>query len=480
MKLRAITKAAVSAVTSLFGSNTGQLTRPVTGGLFGWVREPFAGAWQLGGPQIDPLGALTAYAAVYACVSRIANDVGKLCPELRVRESDGTWQLAPDNSPHWKTLRKPNHFQNRIQFYVYWIICKLLHGNAYALKVRDERTMVSRMYLLDPRRVCPMVAPNGDVYYNLGNDDLAGIPAGMMVPASEIIHDRMNCLWHPLVGISPIYACGISATQGLRIQSNSSAFFTNMSRPSGMLTAPGTIDEPTADRLKKEWDANFSGQNLGKLAVLGDGLKYEPMTIPAQMAQLIEQLKWTVEDVARAFGVPLYKINAGTVPAGAPVESLNQQYYDECLQIHIESIESCLDEGLAVPGGTRVEFDLAGLLRMDQTAHMKMLGEGVKNGVMTPNEARKERNLRPVEGGNTIYMQEQNFSLEALAKRDAKEDPFGSAAPPAPAVTPEPADDAPDDEAGAAKAMTAQFIRDLDDVVKSLPSLHEDTEAAHA
>jgi phage portal protein BeeE len=54
---------------------------------------------------------------------------------------------------------------------------------------------------------------------------------------------------------------------------------------------------------------------LGRLWVSGDGLKYEPMTIPAQEAQLIEQLKWTVEDVARCFHVPLYKIRPATADA---------------------------------------------------------------------------------------------------------------------------------------------------------------------
>jgi hypothetical protein len=89
-----------------------------------------------------------------------------------------------------------------------------------------------------------------------------------------------------------------------------------------MLTAPGTIDDVTAERLKTEWNQNFSRHNLGKLAVLGDGLKYEPMTIPAQDAQLIEQLKWTVEDVARAFSMPLYKIGAGAMPTNNNVQSL--------------------------------------------------------------------------------------------------------------------------------------------------------------
>jgi HK97 family phage portal protein len=335
---------------------------------------------------------------------------------------------------------------------------------------------VRRLYILDPRRVIPLVTPEGDVYYSLSGDDLAKIPTGMVVPASEIIHDRINCLWHPLVGISPIYACGASATQGRRIQANSAKFFENMSRPSGMLTAPGTIDEVTALRLKADFEANFGGSNIGRLAVLGDGLKYEAMTIPPEAAQLIDQLKWTVEDVARAFGMPLYKIGAGPMPTNNNVEALNQQYYDDCLQVHIEAIELCLDEGLGVPTGMGVELDLDGLLRMDKASQIEMLGNAVK-GIMMPDEARAKLNLRAVPGGNAIYMQEQNYSLAALAKRDARPDPFAKATPLAPAPSapsPAPAPAAED------KDYTLEVIADLVAAAKALPPLHEEEEAAHA
>jgi HK97 family phage portal protein len=289
-----------------------------------------------------------------------------------------------------------------------------------------------------------MVTPEGDVYYNLSTDDLAQIGSGTVVPASEVIHDRCVTLWHPLVGVSPIYACGASATQGNRIQGNSAQFFENMSRPSGMLTAPGTIDEITAARLKADWEQNYSGLNIGRLAILGDGLKYEPMTIPAQEAQLIDQLKWTVEDVARAFGMPLYKIGAGPMPTNNNVAALNQQYYSDCLQTHIEAIELCLKEGLNLPTGYGIEFDLDGLLRMDPSAQMEMLAKGTESGIFAPNESRLKLNKPPKKGGDSIYLQQQYFSLEALAKRDSQPDPFGTAKPAEPAP---PALPAPDQEA---------------------------------
>src|SRR3546814_7760541 len=107
----------------------------------------------------------------------------------------------------------------------------------------------------------------------------------------------MNCLFHPLVGVSPIYACGLAALQGQRIQRDGSRFFANGANPGGVLTAPGSIGDETAKRLKDHWDANYTGQNSGKVAVLGDGLKFEPMRMTSVDAQMVEQLKWTAEAV---------------------------------------------------------------------------------------------------------------------------------------------------------------------------------------
>ncbi len=399
------------------------------GGWFGIIRDRWTGAWQQDATPIESRGSLLAFSAVFSCVTRIASDIAKLRPRLVIEDPETRVCTETRSDPLSRVLEKPNKYQNRIKFFEQWIVSKLLWGNAYVLKVRDRRRVVIELYVLNPEYVSVLIAQNGDVYYRIGRDYLSGIQEdGIVVPASEIIHDMMVSLWHPLVGVTPIYACAQSASLGLNITKDSSRFFKNGSRPGGQLTAPDSIDDETAARLKRTFEEGFSGDNIGRLFVSGNGLKYEAMpTIPATDAQLIEQLKWTVEDVARCFHVPLFKLGIplhsgnGNSPS---LEALNQIYYSDCLQQLLESLEVCLDEGLNLPNEYYTDFDLDGLLRMDQASLNDMLGKSVKGSVRSPNEARAKLNLPPVDGGESPLAQQQDFSLAALAKRDAKPDPF--------------------------------------------------------
>jgi HK97 family phage portal protein len=285
---------------------------------------------------------------------------------------------------------------------------------------------------------------------------LAGIGTEtVIIPQSEIIHDRFNCLFHPLVGLSPIYACGLAATQGLSIQNNSANFFGNASKPGGLLIAPGRIDETNASRLKEYWDNNFTGKNAGKIAVLGDGLKYEAMAVNPTDAQLVEQLQWTAEIVCSTFHVPPYKIGLGDMPTYNNIQALNVEYYSQCLQVLIEAIELSLDEGLSTGENLGTEFDLDGLLRMDSVTQIDTLDKAVKGALMKPNEARRKLDLAPVEGGESVYLQQQNYSLAALAKRDAQDDPFGTAAPAQEPDTPDDQPEGDDMETEAQRALLA-------------------------
>lgn len=436
-----VRKAAQQTLTSVVSSQYS--------GLSSWwggpIRESYSGAWQ-NNVTIDGQTSILAFSAVFACVTGIAADVAKNRIKLD-RNEDGIWTEITANSPWLSVLRKPNHYQNRIKFIEQWIISKLLHGNAYILKERDQRGVVNRLYVLDPSRVTVLVAEDGSVWYRLKRDNLSQVndlnydDDSPTVPASEIIHDMMCCLWHPLIGVSPIYACGMSATMGNKIQANSTNLFGNLSRPGGVVKFPTAISDDIAAKFKARWESAFGGANIGRTAILDNGSSFEAIAIPAEAAQLIEQLKWTVEDVARAFHYPIWKLG-GQMPAYTKPELAMTSYYSDCLQVLIESLEVCLDEGLELPADQGTELDLDNLMRMDTDALFESNNKMVSGGWGAPNEARFRANMKDVVGGDSPMIQQQNYSLAAIAKRDAQADPFKSASTaPAPAKPPAPAKD---------------------------------------
>lgn len=447
--------------------------RPVMGNNemeHGWHRwatgriwESFTGAWQRN-IEVDCHDSLLKFSAVYACVGLIADDISKLRIKLVARDADGIWNET-ESGAFSPVLRKPNRYQSRIQFLSQWIVSKLLWGNAYILKERDQRNVVVAMYVLDPARVTPMVTPDGGVWYRLRSDTLAQVPLTnandneVMIPASEIIHDRCITLFHPLVGVSPIFACGSTATQGIRIQQNSAQFFQNSSRPGGVVLVPPNVPDKRVEEMQAYWQSAYGGANAGKTAVLIEGATFQAFSIPAVDAQLIEQLKWTVEDVARCFHVPLHKLGMGQ-PTLNNIVALNQDYYSQTLQSLIECIEVLLDEGLALPASMGTELDLENLLRMDPQTMASVNELEIRAGYLAPNEARLRVNLSPVTGGQTPYMQQQNWSLEALNERPPPS-AAGSQAAPEPDEEPEEEEEAeePDSPEAQARALAAALIK---------------------
>lgn len=405
-------------LASIF-TRKGISTVPNQGGWFPIVRESFGGAWQAD-VELTKTDML-AHGAVFGCVSLIAADVGKL-PISITQNQGGIW--LPLDTSYSLLLRKPNTYQNRAQFFNAWIVSKLLNGNTYALKVRDAAGRITGLKLLDPARVSVLVADDDSVFYQVsGGTGLQSAGDVVTIPAREVIHDRGVCLHHPLVGVSPLTAAALAAGQGLNIQKSSSKFFANGSRPGGVLTAPGTISKEVAERLRTDWETRYTGENAGKTAVLGDGLRFEAMTISAADSQLLEQLQFTDKQVCTAFGVPAWKLGIGDMPAYAGSEASQLDYYRTTIQSLLEQLELCLDEGLELPATQRTEFDTNELLRLDTATRYDSYAKAISAGWLAPNEARRREGLAPVEGGDSPLIQQQNYSLAALARRDANEVP---------------------------------------------------------
>ncbi|HZG65693.1 MAG TPA: phage portal protein, partial [Herpetosiphonaceae bacterium] len=148
---------------------------PVAQGRGGWWRifESYAGAWQQN-VEVRYDSVLSNHAD-FACRTLIASDIAKLRIKLVQKDADGIW-AETTNPAYSPVLRKPNHFQNRMQFIESWVLSKLQRGNTVALKQRDGRGVVKALYVLDWTLVTPLVADDGSVFYQLNTDNLSGLP----------------------------------------------------------------------------------------------------------------------------------------------------------------------------------------------------------------------------------------------------------------------------------------------------------------
>lgn len=388
----------------------------------GWYRifEPFAGAWQKNCEvkQCD----LVCYPTLYACIMRKSSDIGKLPFCLMQQNATNEIWTSVDNSAYSPVLRKPNNYQTAQQFREVWCISKLTQGNTYVLKRRDARGVVVALYVLDPCRVMPMVTETGQVYYQLNTDRLNTLPEGypadkLLVPASEIIHDRAVCIHHPLIGVPPLCAAYWPTVKNLKILQSSAQFFNNNSQPGGILTAPAGMSDTDAQLVRDYWQTAYTGDNAGKVAVIGADMKFTSFAMKGADSQLVEQMQYSDRQICQPFGIPPYIVGVGEIPAGLKVDDVMNTYYSLGLQSDIEAMEYLMDEGLGISKPLGIELDLEPLLRMDQTKQAEFETKLVSGKIKTPDEARRKFNLAPTGGGDTLWGQQQDYPLGMLADR---------------------------------------------------------------
>lgn len=394
-----------------------------------WPAAPYLGSgdmgppgeWQLRSRQVSD-ETLMSFSAVYASISIISGDVGKLPIVFQDIDKDGVTKVNR-TYPLNRLMRRPNRYQNRMQFITSCVISYLTTGNAYVYGRRNGSDMITEMHVLDPRSAWPYVSDSGEIYYRVGqgNNTLAGIRETVNIPARDICHLRMQfSATYPLLGVSPIFAAAASSAMGQRILYNAQQFFANGAQPGGMLTAPGKISEDLAKRLQQDFDQNFSGRRTGKTAVLGEGLEFKPMMMNATDAQLIEQLRWSVEDVARVFRMPPFMIGDQSKVTYRNSEQLARTYLSGCLDFHLSMIVDAFNQFFELSDGTMtMAFDLAYLLRTESDVRYEANGKAINGGWKTVNEVRRDEGMEPMANGDTLLVQGAMRSLDVIVNAPA-------------------------------------------------------------
>lgn len=357
--------------------------------------------------------------AVYACVMAIARAMAMCYPKHIVMDDKGNSKKST-TSPAARVLRKPNDYETWPQFILNVISQMLFEGEAFCIMVRDNRNAITAMHLMPVRSCMPYVEPEtGAVFYAIGSNPMLPVGMVMMAPARDVIHFRRYTPRHPLIGETDLKAAALAMGINVALSVNQQAFYTQMSRPSGVLSTDQSLTKDQMLMLRSAFEEQSKGMNQGRIPVLANGLKFDQLGINSQDAQLVQSQRMSIEDIARVFGVPLPVIGDLTHATMNNVEATVNFWLSTGLGSVIENVERSFDAAFDLGPNEYIELDVASLLRMDFAARVDGYTKSIQGGLLAPNEARVKEGLSPMDGGDQLYMQQQMIPLDLLSELHA-------------------------------------------------------------
>ena len=175
-----------------------------------------------------------------------------------------------------------------------------------------------------------------------------------------------------------------------------------------MLQSPGAISDDAVIRLRDYWAQNYGGSaNRGKIPVLDRDLKFVPIQMENDSAQLVETQRALNEQIAGAFRVPVSKIGDLSKANYSNMEVCEQVYVNATLDPYYRMFELALRRDLLTVRQYQqftVTFDRGALTRNDTKALHTSLCQGIQNGIYSQNDARRKLGENPIPDGDTYLI----------------------------------------------------------------------------
>lgn len=317
-------------------------------------------------------------------------------------------------------------------------------GNGYVEIERTRGGQPVGLWGLLPDRTAPELVGDQLVYNtNINN-------RRFRLPSEDVLHFA-SMGWDGYVGLSPIALARQAVGLGLAAEAFGAGFFANDAKSGGVLIHPGKLSDPAKGRVRDDFEKQGGLDNAHRVKVLEEGMKWIATTIPPEDAQFLGTQEWTVAQVARMFGVPLFLLfsHEKATSWGSGLEEMSRAFVRWTLADWAVSAEQEMNAKLLTPAeraaGYYFKFNLNAYLRGDTAARRGMYKDGITDGWLSRNEARELEDLNPVDGLDDFLvpmnMQTVTDAEEAReARRNAPPPDFG-----APPARPEPEN--PDDAA---------------------------------
>lgn len=360
------------------------------------------------------------FSAVFSCVRVLSESVAQL--PLRVyRRTENGREVAVNHHLYRLLHSAPNERQSAFSFWEATLSSLALWGNSYALIDYDKKSgAIEALWFLDPNDVSPRRTEKGDIVYDVMTKQ------GKKVYLWDEIFHIPGLSFDGLMGKSVIRTAHNAISQGLAASEYAGRFFENDSTPRGVLETDTFFkDDSAIQRLRKNWNEFYQGtENSHKIAILENGLKFKPLTINPEDAQLLETRKFNRTEIAGIFRVPLHMIGDLDKATFSNIEHQSIDFVKFSLTPWLRRIEQAISLQLFSSKERNkhyAEFATEGMLRGDTKSRYESYRVAIQSGWLSINEVRSLENMSPVQGGDEHYLQMQMVPIGESSKGGEKD-----------------------------------------------------------
>lgn len=226
--------------------------------------------------------------------------------------------------------------------------------------------------------------------------------------ANEIIDIPFSLHADMITSRSPILSNKDTIGLGIAATNYGSKLFQNGGVPPFMITGnfeSGAALKRASDDLQSAIRTAAKEQRLALSLPTGHEIK--SIGIDPEKSQLVELKRFLIEEYARIYSLPptfLQDLSHGTF---SNTEQQDLHFVKHTIKRWVEQVEQEMNLKLfgKLTNEFYVEFNLDGLLRGDFKTRMEGYAQGIQNGVLTPNEARRQENRPDMNEGNKLMIQ---------------------------------------------------------------------------
>ncbi|TMI98464.1 MAG: phage portal protein [Alphaproteobacteria bacterium] len=353
-------------------------------------------------------GTAVGVSTVYACVSIRSKDVARCTPRLlKANAPRSQTPIKAKDHAVAALLKRPNWIQTWFEFAYQMEAAFLLRNNAYAAILRDGAGRPYALIPINPDAVTVLEALDGSIFYQVNRVGLFQMAALKnfpgAIPAEDVLHLR-GLTFNMLVGVSTIVLARDAIGVAMGLEQQRARWMANAARPSGVLKSKKRLDDNAAARLRTQWESFSQGlQNVGRTAILEEEMDWQAVSLTAEDLLFIEQCNFSVQEIARFWGMPLHKLGVPDTASKARLDQADQAYVNTTIMPDLDLWEQKFEQMFDLDKEDLVvNFDETRLLRAEAATRINTHRLAVMSGLETQNEGRADEGRPPLPGGDVL------------------------------------------------------------------------------